>query len=186
MSPDHDTGPVRPGPADPVPDPVPVPTPADPGADPLAERIAELVAQRRAAGRYPLGLDAELATVHTHALRRALEEFEERLSVANAAAAAVSQLPERPFVLPEVGSDSSIPGGAVIHKVASVLLTRYMQVTVTQLNDVFGPMREALVGVAQVLPLLDEFRREVLGQLDAVEQQLAAVARALAAVPDAG
>lgn len=143
-------------------------------ADALAAAVAEQVAIGRSDGTYPAGLESDLDAhwrrvaarpdeVPRHRLHRAFDDY-----VDGAA-----------FSVPAPPPSSGAPGGAAIHKIVGKTVSRHMSDLVLQLDDFARSVQEMF---ASIIAVLDDVpahvHTDLIGQLEAMEGQLAELGRA--------
>ena len=148
--------------------------PSTPSAiDPLIDQLRARVAERRKAGFYPEGLEEDLdahfrrvvahrRAADTSGLRSNLEVLEVRGA----------------FSRSRISLDTTIPGGAQLHRLVSKAVSRQTQGILEQVQEFADVVREAL---EQIVDALEDpyghVHTDLVGQLDAMWERLAAFER---------
>ena len=139
------------------------------------------VAQRRADGAYPPGLEHELDVHFRHivehrpvrnldALRRAMEAFEEGLR----------------FDARQIPVESSVPGGALLHKGLGKLTTRQTDWMVERMREFAESVRVMLWKMIETLDAPTHVHADLTAQVDAVLDRIAAYEQYPADAPALG
>ena len=151
--------------------------------DELVAEIRTEAAARRARGEYPEGLEAELSG-HleriTHQAGRAVAVHRLRQGLASVAEAGRLRWP-----VPEVAS--RVPGGSTLHAAVARLVNRHVGGLVDQLRVYVAAVDHELTALVDAVeePATHQ-HADLVERLDALEDRLAAIERALSLRPGAG
>ena len=141
--------------------------------DHLIQALRIRVAERREAGFYPEGLEQELDAhfrrVVAHRVTNDLTELRSDLEV----------LDVRGWFSPErIPADTSLPGGAALHRAVSRLVSRQTQGILEQVQEFADAVRTTL---RHIVDAMEEphshVHADLIGQLDAVFERLATYER---------
>lgn len=136
--------------------------------DDLVERLRSRVRERRSNGEYPDGLEEALdahfrrivfhrSRPHLGQLREAVATFDERLAA-------------RPR---DVGADSGVPGGEMLHRVVNKAIARQRQALVDHMSDLADAMRDVVhVLVDAVQDPANHVHGDLVSRLDAILERL--------------
>jgi len=139
----------------------------------LAAEVAGTVAERRAAGLYPPGLEAQL---DAHFVRVANRALETPLDVVDRAVEAV--VARGPLTVPDVAPTSSYPGGAAVHRVVGRTVVRHEQALVEELNRTLSAVTEALVAIQGAIERLPWAQSpELVSTLESIDERIAGIER---------
>jgi O-antigen chain-terminating methyltransferase len=141
--------------------------------DHLVNELRIRVEERRKAGFYPEGLEADLEShfarivaQRAHADVSGLRSNLEVLDVRGA------------FSVDRIPADTSVPGGAVLHRTVGRLVARQTQGVLEQVQGFADVVREALGRIADALEdPHGHVHADLVGQLDAIFERLAAYER---------
>jgi 2-polyprenyl-3-methyl-5-hydroxy-6-metoxy-1,4-benzoquinol methylase len=148
------------------------PVPPSP-VDHLIHELQLRVAARRDQGFYPEGLeenlDAHFRRVVAHRVTADLGDLHTDLEV----------LDIRGWFSPErISSNTSVPGGAIVHRLVSRLVARQTQGILEQVQEFSDSVRKALRHVVDALEEPNgHVHADVIGQLDAIFERLASFER---------
>lgn len=154
------------------------------GAPDVAERLRARVAERRAAGLYPEGLEAQLddhyRRIVLHKATLAPDGLHDALAKLDAAGQFRSEVPV----------DSSVPGGELLHRALNKAVARQGQLLASQMQEFGDVTRDVLrrlsegqqSGASHVHGDLVGRLDAILERLDRLERDVAANAAALDAV----
>jgi O-antigen chain-terminating methyltransferase len=141
--------------------------------DHLVNELRIRVAERRKSGFYPEGLEQELEAhfrrVVAHRIHPDVDGLRSNIHV----------LEVRGMFSPDrIPVDTALPGGAVLHRAVSKLVSRQTQGILEQVQAFADVVREALTNVADALEDSDgHVHADLVGQLDAVFERLASYER---------
>jgi 2-polyprenyl-3-methyl-5-hydroxy-6-metoxy-1,4-benzoquinol methylase len=141
--------------------------------DHLIHELQIRVAERRKSGFYPYGLERDLEDhfrrVVAHRAHANFDELRSNLKV----------LEVRSLFSPErIPVDTSIPGGALVHRTIAKVVSRQTQGILEQVQEFADIVRETLSSVAKTLEDPGaHVHADLVGQLDAVFERLAAFER---------
>ena len=141
--------------------------------DHLVNELRLKVAERRKSGFYPEGLEQELEAhfrrVVAHRVHADLDGLRANLDVLDVRG---SFDPER------IPLDTSMPGGATLHRLVAKLVSRQTQGVLEQVQQFADVVREALGRITDALEDPNgHIHADLVGQLDAVFERLAAYER---------
>jgi hypothetical protein len=155
-------------------------TPAPAEAQRTAERLRARVAERRAAGLYPEGLEAQL------------DDHFRRIVLHKSAAApdglhiALERVEQASSFRPDVPVDSSVPGGELLHRAVNKALARQAQLMTSQMQQFADATRDALRLLAEGQQSgSSHVHGDLVGRLDAVLERLDRLERATSANAEA-
>jgi O-antigen chain-terminating methyltransferase len=136
--------------------------------DDLVARLKSRVEERRAAGEYPDGLEEELER-HFH--RIVFHRTNPQIDKLQADIDALDS--HMQFTLENVGVDSDIPGGELIHKALTKALARTHNAMTEQVQTFAEAVRRALITLAAtVQDPTSHVHSDLVGHLDAVLERL--------------
>jgi SAM-dependent methyltransferase len=151
-------------------------TPPPPSVDELVVELRARVEERRRSGAYPAGLEEDLAE-HFHRILRQRVESRPRRDVWEPVRAAEQALPLEATRIP---ADSSLPGGATLHRLIAKMVGRQTQGALEQVQGFAQPVVDALAALAGALDdLAREVRVDVDRRIDSISERQAAQERAI-------
>lgn len=145
---------------------------ASPDLDDVVARLRARVAARRRSGAYPAGLEEGLEDHFRRIVaHRATPDF-------TGVRARMAALDERArFSAGQIHAQSQVPGGQALHRAVGKLVARQTQGILDQVQRYADGVREALDGVAASLEDPVHVHADLVEQLDAVLERLAAAER---------
>lgn len=139
------------------------------GVDGIVERLRAEADRRRAAGVYPPGLEHDLEEhfrrIAAHRTPPDLSDVTARLADLDAAMA---------FGADRIGAGSQVPGGQALHRVVTKVVARQTQGVLEQVQGFADAVREVLRALTAALTDPGHGHPDLVGQLDAVLERLAA------------
>jgi len=144
-----------------------------PDVNALVDGLRATVEQRRRDGRYPPGLEEDLdAHFHRIVTHRVVPDL-------SALEAAVSRLESLPGVsVGRIPAESTLPGGAALHRAMSRALGRQLQGVLEQVEEVSSALKTVVTELASALRLPNtHFHPDLVGQVDALQERMAALER---------
>lgn len=156
-----------------------VPDPSDPTADldQVLARLQSQVEERRKAGVYPPGLERDL---EEHFRRIVAHRASPDFARLRAALATLDQRAR--FGLDRIPAQSQVRGGEALHRAVAKVVARQTQGVLDQVQAYADAVGEVLAAVAGALEDPEgHVHADLVGQLDAVLERLAASERRAAA-----
>jgi SAM-dependent methyltransferase len=145
----------------------------EPDVEALVERLREVVAERRRSGAYPPGLEDDL---EAHFRRIVDHRPVTDLAPLDAKLDRLRSLPG--LDRSRIPSESGVPGGAALHRMAAAITARQVQGVLEQVEQLSVALQEVLAELAGLVRQPDtHVHVDLIGQVDALQARMAGLER---------